>query len=408
MTHNKKLKGGFTTGACAAAATRAALHCLIFDEFLDVVNIPSLTHEPIFVPVHRLKILSENRAECLVIKDAGDDPDVTHEAKIGARVEWCLAGQVKKTGVTLQDIDIEIRGGQGVGRVTKPGLEVPPGNPAINSGPVKMIRQAVHHVLEQFTNTCLSRKKDLKKASMAKNKICARPFPEKIIVEVFVPEGEMLAQKTLNARLGILGGISILGTTGIVKPMSHDAYIATIKSGISVAQAMGDDTLVFTTGRRSERFAMELFPHLREEAFIQTGDFFMASLEAAAASTTKRVIFTVFFGKAVKMAMGFPHTHAAKSELTLQRLARWAAEITGDKVLSEKIGASNTARHAFSYIHPGFPDLISHVGQMIIQSAEKFSHGNIKIDAVIFDFEGNRVFDSMDACPGLEPAGGDI
>ena len=407
MTQNKKLKGGFTTGACAAAATRAALHYLIFDEYIDIVNLPSLTHESIRVPVHRLNILSKNRAECVVIKDAGDDPDITHKAEIGARVEWCMGILQKKTCIALKDIDIEIRGGQGVGRVTKPGLEVPPGNAAINSGPVKMIRQAVHHVLEQFMEVCSSRENSLKKFSMVEKDIC-KELPEKIIVEVFVPEGDILAEKTLNARLGILGGISILGTTGIVKPMSHDAYIATIKSGISVAEAMGDDTLVFTTGRRSERFAMDLFPHLREEAFIQTGDFFMASLDAAAASTTKRVIFTVFFGKAVKMAMGFPHTHAAKSELTLQRLARWAAEITGDRVLSENIGASNTARHAFSYIHPGFPELISYVGQMIIQSAEKFSRGKIKIDAVIFDFEGNQVFDSMEACPGLESAGGNI
>ncbi len=404
MTHKKKLKGGFTTGACAAAATRAALHCLIFDEYIDIVSLPSLTHKPIRVPVHRLNILSKNRAECVVIKDAGDDPDVTHKAEIGARVEWCMGIPQKKTGIAWKDIDIEIRGGQGVGRVTKPGLEVPPGKAAINSGPVKMIRQAVHHVLEQFMEVCSSRENALKKASMVEKDIC-KEVPEKIIVEVFVPEGEILAQKTLNARLGILGGISILGTTGIVKPMSHDAYIATIKSGISVAQAMGDDTLVFTTGRRSERFAMEMFPHFREEAFIQTGDFFMASLEAAAASTTKRVVFTVFFGKAVKMAMGFPHTHAAKSELTLQRLARWATEITGDRVLSENIGASNTARHAFSYIYPDFPNLISYVGQMIIQSAEKFSHGKIKIDAVIFDFEGNRVFDSMGGCRHLESSG---
>ena len=408
MTQKKKLKGGFTTGTCAAAATRAALHCLIFDEYIDIVNIQSLTHESIRVPVHRLNTLSQNRAECVVIKDAGDDPDVTHEAEIGARVEWCMADLQKKAAIAWKDIDIEIRGGQGVGTVTKPGLEVPPGNPAINSGPVKMIRQAVHHVLEQFMDTCLTRDNALRRAAMLKKNICGRALPGKIIVEIFVPEGEVLAQKTLNARLGILGGISILGTTGIVKPMSHDAYIATIKSGISVAQAMGDDTLVFTTGRRSERFAMGLFPHLREEAFIQTGDFFMASLEAAAASTTKRVIFTVFFGKAVKMAMGFPHTHAAKSELTLQRLARWATEITGDGVLSENIGASNTARHAFSYIHPGFPDIISYVGQKIIQSAEKFSHGKIKIDAIIFDFEGKRVFDSMETCPAPEPVGGDI
>ena len=426
MTQEKKLKRGFTTGACAAAATKGALYHLLFNETLNPVRIQSLTHDPISVPVYSMELLADNKAACVVIKDAGDDPDVTHKAHIGARVQWCTRIQEKKCPVSdnihdsthLQqqkskeqllekntprqplfhgkNIPIEIHGGEGVGQVTKPGLEVLPGNPAINSGPVKMIHQAVAQVLDLFFEKSAAQGNgETDGAGKEKALYHGGSILEKIIVEVFVPQGRVLAEKTLNARLGIMGGISILGTTGIVKPMSHDAYIATIKSGISVAEAMGDDTLVFTTGRRSERFAMALFPHLREEAFIQTGDFFKASLDAVSASSKmRRVIITVFFGKAVKMAMGFPHTHAAKSELTMKKLAVWAKEITGDEVLSQKVGESNTARHAFTYIHPDFPELISHVGQMIIKSAEKFSREKLKIDAVIFDFEGNRVFDS--------------
>jgi cobalt-precorrin-5B (C1)-methyltransferase len=396
MTEEKKLRRGFTTGACAAAATKGALYYLLFNETLNPVRIQSLTHDPITVPVHRVEALADNKAACVVIKDAGDDPDVTHKAQIGARVQWCVCTQEEKLPISYKKIPIEIRGGQGVGQVTKPGLEVLPGNPAINSGPVKMINQAVSQVIEFFFEKAPAHDSGCPDGVRKEKAFChGKELPEKIIVEVFVPEGKVLAEKTLNARLGIVGGISILGTTGIVKPMSHDAYIATIKSGIAVAEAMGDDTLVFTTGRRSERFAMDLFPHLREEAFIQTGDFFKASLDAAAGSSKmRRVIITVFFGKAVKMAMGFPHTHAAKSELTMKKLAVWAKEITGEEVLSEKIAESNTARHAFTYIHPGFPDLISHVGEMIIQSAEKFSREKLKIDTIIFDFEGNRVFDS--------------
>jgi len=210
-----------------------------------------------------------------------------------------------------------------------------------------------------------------------------------------VPKGEELAEKTLNARLGIQGGISILGTTGIVRPMSHDAYIATICSGISVAQAMDAKRLVFTTGRRSERFAMGLFPDDSEEAFIQTGDFFKASLEAAGAATgIDQVIITVFFGKAVKMAMGFPHTHAAKSELTMKKLSIWAREVTGDEALVANIAGSNTARHAFTYIHPLHTDLIRRVGEEIKASALKFCRERVAIRAIIFDFEGRVVFDS--------------
>ncbi|SMC81521.1 cobalt-precorrin-5B (C1)-methyltransferase [Desulfocicer vacuolatum DSM 3385] len=397
MTQKKKLKKGVTTGACAAAATKAALHHLLFKETLNPVNIQSLTHDPISVAVHGMEVLGNNEVSCVVIKDAGDDPDVTHKAHIGARVQWCTNTRETTAPMSYKDISIEIRGGKGVGTVTKPGLEVLPGNPAINSGPVKMIHQAVNRVMTLFEERCCTHGNGAADEAGKKEAFGHEtPLPEKIIVEVFVPEGEKLAEKTLNSRLGIMGGISILGTTGIVKPMSHDAYIATINSGISVAEAMGDDTLVFTTGRRSERFAMDLFPHLRDEAFIQTGDFFKASLDAASGSLNiRRVIITVFFGKAVKMAMGFPHTHAAKSELTMKKLALWAKEITGNDDLSRKIAHANTARHAFTYIHPDFPELISHVGKMIIKSAEKFSQKKLTIDAVIFDFEGNRVFDSM-------------
>ena len=405
VTAHEKLRPGFTTGAGAAAATAGALHYLFFAKVLDRVEMESLTHEPITVPVHRVTPLSDNQVECVVIKDAGDDPDVTHKAEIGARVTLAGCQERDPEGKgEWQAPAIVVDGKEGVGQVTKPGLEVPPGRPAINPGPMKMIRRAVMQAFEGFVESILPLMGNLAGCEQKKNgrkgNIIARGkgVPKEIRVDIFVPQGKVLAEKTLNARLGIMGGISILGTTGIVRPMSHDAYIATIKSGISVAQAMGSHTLVFTTGRRSERFAMALFPHLPEEAFIQTGDFFKASLDAAAASSAiDRVILTVFFGKAVKMAMGFPHTHAAKSELTMKKLSLWAREITGDTHLAQAVALSNTARHAFTHIHPGYPRLISHVGKKIIASAEKFSRNMVKIDAIIFDFEGNKVFDSTGA-----------
>ncbi|MCP4119037.1 MAG: cobalt-precorrin-5B (C(1))-methyltransferase [Desulfobacteraceae bacterium] len=364
------LKPGFTTGSAAAAATKAALVLLLSGEPQERVQIRFLTNETCFIRVNRNKRISPCAAESFVIKDAGDDPDVTHRAEIGARVTISENGG--EGGLTLL-------GGPGVGVVTKPGLEVAVGRPAINSGPEQMIREVVNHTLEAFNR-------------------CDRD----VTVEIMVPEGEVLAEKTLNARLGIKGGISILGTTGIVRPMSHDAYIATIRSGIRVAEAMDDQTLVFTTGRRSERFAMALFPGLAEEAFIQTGDFFKASLEAAgAAARINRVIITVFFGKAVKMAMGFPHTHAAKSELTMKTLAGWAREITSDETLATNIARSNTARHAFTFIHPRHPGLISRVGEEIKASALGFCRNRVAIRAIIFDFEGRVVFDSDPSPKGM-------
>lgn len=363
----KHLKKGFTTGAAAAAAVKAALIFYFQSKTgqknqVNQVDMLFLNGETQKINIHSIETLDQNRIRAIVIKDAGDDPDVTHKAEIGVVVT------VRKA----EENQILISGGKGVGTITKPGLELPVGEPAINPGPRKMIIQSVNQVLDRYPTG-----------------------PIQVEAAVFVPKGETLAKKTLNKRLGIVGGISILGTTGIVKPLSHEAYIATIKSSISVAAANHIDTLVFTTGRRSERFAMEKFQQFSEEAFIQTGDFFKASIDMALGQPEiQKIIYTVFFGKAVKMALGFEHTHAAKSELTLKELSRWADDITGSKILSQNIAMANTARHAFSYIHPEYPGLIKYVGNQIKNNASAFSQGRFNIRAIIFDFEGNIVFDS--------------
>lgn len=356
------LKKGFTTGAAASAAVKAAL-LSFFCEPPGTVDILFLTNETKSIDIKAIRKISAYETEALVIKDAGDDPDITHKAEIGARVALSDSS----------DLIITIRGGKGVGRVTKPGLELSVGEPAINPGPRTMIRNSV---LEVFSRLGIKAKK--------------------VDIEIFVPEGEALALKTLNPRLGILGGISILGTTGIVTPMSHDAYIATIQSGISVAAAGGADTLVFTTGRRTERFAMEKFNEFKSETFIQTGDFFKAALEKAVLySKIKAVIYTIFFGKALKMALGYEHTHAAKSDLTLTRLAQWAYQITGDRELESRIAYANTARHAFSFIYPEHPELLAHVGKKAGEAAKLFSGGKLMIRIIILDFEGGMAFDSI-------------
>jgi cobalt-precorrin-5B (C1)-methyltransferase len=302
-----------------------------------------------------------------VIKDAGDDPDVTHKAEIGARVTLLNSDQRSGTGKSPKII---ISGGEGVGRVTKPGLEVDPGQPAINPGPIKMITQAIEEVLKKH------------------------PLDGTVRSEIFVPRGEKLAEKTLNARLGILGGISILGTTGIVRPMSHDAFIATIKSALSVARASGLSRVVLTTGRRSERFSQGHWYRIPPEAFIQIGDFFKLSLESAAKRGFVHITLAVFFGKALKMAQGVPHTHAAKSSLTLDKLSGWTLEISKDLDLSQKISAANTARHAFEILREHHPEVISHVGQRIVASAKRFAGAKTSIRSVVFDYQGEVVFDS--------------
>ncbi len=365
----RKLKSGFTTGTAASAAAKGALVYLLKNRAPASVKIELLTGDQMEIAIHHCERMSKHSARCTVIKDAGDDPDVTHKAEIGAMVTL----DKPPSGSVLANKShtaVRITGGAGVGKITKPGLEMPPGEAAINSGPRKMIHQAIHETLSDHG------------------------IQRAVAVEVFVPKGEEIAQKTLNARLGILGGISILGTTGLVRPMSHDAFIATIESALSVARASGNKRVVLTTGRRSERYAQVLWPQLADEAFVQIGDFFKQSLEMAAGFGIAQITLAVFFGKAVKMAQGVPHTHAAKSRLTLDKLADWAQQATRDSMLSADISAANTARHAFDMIYPNYPAVIAHVGKAVISSAREFAGKTAKIQCVIFDYSGKVAFDS--------------
>ena len=358
---------GFTTGTAAAAATKGALRLILERKRPAKVRIRLLTGDDIAIAIHMCRLKKRDEAICSVIKNAGDDPDVTHRAEIGARVSLMEPDQRSGMG---KKPEIIICGGEGVGRVTKPGLEVAPGHPAINPGPRKMIAQAIEEVLKKHG------------------------LDRTVRTEIFVPRGKKLAEKTLNARLGILGGISILGTTGVVRPMSHDAFISTIESALSVARACGLNRVILTTGRRSERFAQDCWGRISPEAFIQIGDFFKLSLVAAAKRGFSHITLAVFFGKALKMAQGVPHTHAAKSSLTLDKLSGWTLEITKDSELSHTISTANTARHAFEILREHHPEVVSHVGQLILESAKRFAGLKTKIRSVIFDYDGKVVFDS--------------
>ncbi len=360
----KDLRKGFTTGTAAAAATKGALTGIIEGVFPRRIDIRLLTDQRIEIPVHSVTRMDENSALCSVIKDAGDDPDATHRAEIGARVRY-------ETGPERL---VLISGGRGVGRVTKPGLETPVGEPAITKGPRRMIREAVLEVLR------------------------VRGLKGKVTTEIFVPHGVALAKKTLNKRLGIVGGISILGTTGVVTPISHEAYMASMDAALSVARAAGLERAVLNTGRRGEKYSREWFKELPEEAFVQMGDFFKGAMTKAAEKGFCQVILAVFFGKAVKMSLGVPHTHAAKSELTLKRLSRWAMEVTNDAALERRIASANTARHALGFILPDYPSVVQRVGEEMVKWACKFANQATKrvisVRGVIYGFDGKIIFDS--------------
>ncbi len=357
--HN--LRQGFTTGTAAAAAVKAALLYRFTGQVSGSVNIHLLNGQMLEILVDSVSS-HKDTVRAVVVKDAGDDPDITHRARIGAVVR-----------LTEDAGAVQITGGKGVGVVTKPGLEIPPGEPAINPGPRKMIREAALQVLDQYN------------AHSGVN------------AEIFVENGEVLAEKTLNRRLGIEGGLSILGTTGLVKPLSHEAYTATIRSAMSVARACGCDHVVLTTGRRSERFSQNFFTDLyneHPEAFIQIGDFFGMSMECLAEHAIPSATLAVFFGKALKMAQGFVHTHAAKSDLTMDWLADVVKDVTGSNILSQEVLNANTARHAFGMIWPDYPDVLENVGAAMIRSAEKFCPAPCRFRAIIYDFQGAVAFDS--------------
>lgn len=361
--NKKKLRTGFTTGAAAAAAAKAALQLILDTKPPESIEITFLTGEKRVISVFKSQKTSEKTAVCSVIKDAGDDPDVTHKAEIGARVSFYESDAYS---------DILIRGGEGVGTITKPGLEIPPGEPAINSGPRKMINQEIKACLLKY-NT----------------------FGQ-VSVEIFVPKGVKLAKKTLNERLGILGGLSILGTTGIERPLSHEAYITTIDLALSVSDALNCTEVVFTTGRRSERYAQKIWNHKPKAAFIQIGDYFAKAVQLASSKSMTHCIFTVFFGKAIKIASGVACTHAKKSELKMSILADWVKQITCDIKFAEKIRNANTARHAFMIINEQHPIVIDYIGKKVIESAFKYSGSKMRIGCVILDYEGKTVFKRLD------------
>ena len=364
------LREGFTTGSAATAAAMAAFARLLGAEVQEFVSCPlppfEETDDGLLFPAGRLDIpissvmLHEknNSVRALVIKDGGDDPDATHQAGIEAEVALCPAehllpheGEIFLPGPP----PLVLRGGRGIGRVTLPGLPVAVGEPAINPVPRKQILAGLKEVAAQYA--C--------KAGL--------------VVTLSVPNGESIARKTLNPRLGILGGISILGTHGTVRPYSHDAWKASILEGLSVAQAVNCPRILLTTGRRSERLLNGLFPHEREQAFVQVADFAEFSLRSAVESGFRDIIWGCFFGKLVKLAQGQGHTHAHSAPLDMNSLALWCAESASQDAsdLKRAIAACTTANQALDLILPR-PDamkILHSLAQKAKHVAESFAPG---------------------------------
>jgi cobalt-precorrin-5B (C1)-methyltransferase len=362
MARRRRLKTGFSTGTAAAAATKAALIYLLSGQTPDTVQVDLPGGGQLEIAIARIESEDGGRVRATVVKDAGDDPDVTHRAEIQAVVEPLRATEPE---------DIVIKGGQGVGVVTLPGLPVQVGEPAINPVPRQMIETAVRQV-------------------WIANGGQGKPA---VTVEIVVPEGERLAAKTLNPRLGIVGGISILGTTGLVRPLSHEAYTATIDSALDVARALGIDEVVLTTGGRSEKAAQALRADLPPQAFVQMADFFGYALGRAAEAGFKKVGLVSFFGKAVKQAQAVEHTHAHRAALELGRLAGWLDAAGAEADLTGAIAGANTARQALDVLRDrGRLDLVAEVGRRMLEAMAGFTGKRPAVWAVVVDYDASVLF----------------
>ena len=346
----KKLRYGYTTGSSATAATKAALMYLLDDGKHDIleVTIKLPSGNPLTISVNSLE-KKENSVLASVIKDGGDDPDVTHGLEIFSKV------------TLRKDLKINIFGGIGVGKVTKKGLPVAPGNSAINPVPLKMIRETVEEMLPEGLGAD---------------------------VEIFVPKGEETAKKTLNAKLGIIGGISILGTTGIVKPMSEESWKASLAIELKMAlENAGNGEAIFLFGNRGKQYLSDNFDDNTSQAIV-ISNFVGYMFDRACEFEAKKIYFIGELGKFVKVAGGIFHTHSRVSDAKMEILTANALLVGESTENMKKIMASNTTEEATKYIEK--TEVYSLLAEKAKQKCEEYCRRNgweLEVETLIISAE---------------------
>ena len=355
-------RSGFTTGAYAASAARAATLGLLTGEVPAMVVSRLPNGQDVTFTVlegHVADAEYPNSARAVIAKDAGDDPDATNGAHLTAEVRRLpgAAGQIM------------LKGGEGVGTVTKEGLGLEVGGPAINPVPRRNIVDNARAVAGELLDH------------------------DGLEITISVPGGAEMAKKTLNARLGILGGISILGTTGIVRPYSTAAFRASVVQAIDVAANQGQTAIVFTTGGRSEKFAMRQLPDLDEACFVQMGDFVKAAFQTAVKRKMARVYIGAMAGKLTKMGQGLAVTHAWKAAIDRDLLAGCAHEVGAAPDLVEQIRNAETARFAAERLAALGLSVDFHraLAKKAIRSLKACYPGAYKLTVLACDFDGEFI-----------------
>lgn len=349
------LRTGWTTGTCSAAAAKAAAAALVSGEVQTDVEIGLPSGRRVAFPVERCTLDAGRRAEAVVVKDAGDDPDVTHGAHLTATVTW------------RAQPGLDLDGGVGVGVVTRPGLGLEVGGPAINATPRRMIAYSVAEVVD----------------------VARRG----VRVVISVPQGEAMARRTTNARLGILGGISILGTSGVVRPFSTASWRASVVQAVRVAAAQGERRVVLATGSRTEKGAMRLLPDVPEVCFVEVGDFTGAALRTAVECGVDDVVFVGMAGKLTKLASGVLMTHYTRSRVDTGLLADVTRAAGGDGALVADVAQANTGRHAYELwdgaglLRAAGDELCGRVAEVV----ERFTDHAVAARVAMVDFTGQAV-----------------
>ncbi len=342
------LRTGWTTGTCAAAAAKAAAMAVVSGSSPPEVDVALPGGQRVAFAVE-----SEGPGTCVVVKDAGDDPDCTNGARLTATVSWRPKGEKGSRLVA----------GPGVGTITLPGLGLPVGAPAINTVPRRMILAALAEVTDQ-----------------------------PVEVSFAVPGGQEMAGKTSNARLGIVGGISILGTTGIVRPFSTAAYRASVVQQVDVAAAQGQNHMVLATGSRSERAAQRLLPGVADVCVVEVGDFTGICLRRAAQRGMARATFVGMAGKIAKLATGVMMTHFHRSRVDTAMLAAVAAESGAPKSVVAAATETETARHFFdACVSAGCLEPLAELCRRAAAACRRHVAGALEVEVIMVDFEGDMV-----------------
>jgi len=354
------LRTGWTTGTCAAAAAKAALVGLVTGVAPPEVEVGLPGGRRVTFPVE-----AEAPNRCVVVKDAGDDPDCTDGARMTAEVCWAgnrgeLSGEAAPLDAASATHSV-LRGGVGVGVVTMPGLGLEVGEPSITAVPRRMIAAALAEV-----------------------------DPRPVVVTFSVPGGEAMAAKTSNARLGIVGGISILGTTGVVKPFSTAAYRASVLQQIDVAAAQGAGVIVLCTGTRSDAFAQRVLPDLPPVCFVEVGDFTGIALRRAARNGFRRVVWVGMVGKITKLAAGVMMTHYRRSAVDTGLLESVAHEAGAPQAVVAAATETNTARHFYeTCVAVGAIEPLRLLCTKAAASCRSHVDDAIEVEVLCVDFEGS-------------------